>query len=79
MGREPCDSELVSFPFIQPRLFIILIFFNFFFNIGKQEFKGRNKRNVLAVKARAQARKQELPLKVFTFYVLQSIFPFIVS
>ncbi|XP_057292129.1 triple QxxK/R motif-containing protein-like [Hydractinia symbiolongicarpus] len=31
--------------------------------LGKQEFKGRNKKHTLAVKTRAQARKSESPLK----------------
>lgn len=31
--------------------------------LGKQEFKGRNKRNTLAVKNRAQLRNSESPLK----------------
>nr|XP_004207714.1 triple QxxK/R motif-containing protein [Hydra vulgaris] len=31
--------------------------------LGKQEFKGRNKRNVLSIKAKAEARRQESPLK----------------
>ena len=31
--------------------------------LGKQEFKGRNKKETLALKERAQARKQESSLK----------------
>ncbi|XP_066936074.1 triple QxxK/R motif-containing protein-like [Clytia hemisphaerica] len=38
--------------------------------LGKQEFKGRNKKNTLAVKARAQARKQESPIKTGLYAIL---------
>ena len=31
---------------------------------GKSEFKGRSKRDTLAIRARAQARKSESPLQV---------------
>lgn len=34
------------------------------FILGKSEFKGRSKRDTLAIRNKAQARKSESPLKV---------------
>ena len=51
------------------RFFIILtVVFSFPTLSGKQEFKGRNKRNTLAIRNRAQARKDETPLMVSFIY-----------
>ena len=41
-----------------------LEFLQFVATLGKQEFKGRNKRNTLAARNRAQARRTESPLLV---------------